>query len=54
MTELPLIIKMNISHYEAMLKLNISDDKRTQVNGLLAEAKIALASAGHSKYRQSP
>ncbi len=54
MTELPLIIKMNIAHYEAMLKRNISADKRAQVNGLLAEAKIALVQARHTNNHEPP
>jgi hypothetical protein len=35
-------IKRNIAHYQAMLTLSISDDKRSIVKMLLAEAKNVL------------
>ena len=37
------IIKINIAHYQAMLKLHIDDEKRSMVGRLLAEAEEALA-----------
>jgi hypothetical protein len=43
MTEEPVIIEMNIAHYEALLKLDLDDGKRSTVNRLLAEAKEKLA-----------
>jgi hypothetical protein len=45
MTEDPIIIRMNIAHYEAMLKLDIGDEKRSIAERLLAEAKRDLALA---------
>jgi hypothetical protein len=33
------IINLNIAHYQAMLKLDIDDEKRPTVARLLAEAK---------------
>jgi hypothetical protein len=45
MTEEPVILQMNISHYGAMLKLNLDDEKRSVVNRLLTEAKEHLALA---------
>ncbi len=37
------IIKANIAHYDALLKLDIDDEKRSMVEQLLAEAKEVLA-----------
>ena len=37
------IIKLNIAHYQAMLKLDIDDPKRSTVARLLTEAEEALA-----------
>lgn len=37
------IIKLNIAHYQAMLKLDIDDEKRSTVARLLAEAEEILA-----------
>jgi hypothetical protein len=37
------IIKLNIAHYQAMLKLDIDDEKRSAVEQLLAEAEEMLA-----------
>ena len=37
------IIKVNIAHYQAMLKLHIDDEKRSMVERLLAEAEEAMA-----------
>jgi len=45
MTEEPIIIKMNIAHYEAMLKLPLDEEKRSIVKRLLAEAEEHLALA---------
>jgi hypothetical protein len=39
------IIKRNIAHYDALLKLDIDDEKRSMVEQLLAEAKEVLAAA---------
>jgi hypothetical protein len=36
------IIKANIAHYQAMLKLDIDDEKRSAVDRLLAEAEEVL------------
>ena len=45
MTEVPTIIRMNIAHYNAMLKLDMNDEKRSVIEGLLAEAKKDLVLA---------
>ena len=37
------IIKLNIAHYQAMLKLDIDDEKRSMVEQLRAEAEELLA-----------
>jgi hypothetical protein len=37
------IIKLNIAHCQAMLKLDIDDEKRSTVARLLAEAEEVLA-----------
>jgi hypothetical protein len=37
------IIKLNVTHYQAILKLDIDDEKRSTVERLLAEAEQALA-----------
>ena len=37
------IIKLNIAHYQAMLKLGIDDEKRATIEQLLAEARDVLA-----------
>ena len=39
------IIKLNIAHYQAMLKLDIDDEKRSVIEALLAEAEDVLATA---------
>jgi hypothetical protein len=39
------IIRMNIAHYEAMLKLDMNNDKRSVVQRLLVQAKESLAAA---------
>jgi hypothetical protein len=39
------IIKLNIAHYQAMLKLDIDDEKRSVIARLLAEAEDVLATA---------
>ena len=43
MTEESVIIEMNIAHYEALLKLDLDDSKRSAVSRLLAEATEQLA-----------
>ena len=45
MTEEPIIIRMNIAHYGAMLKLELSDEKRSILQQLLAEANENLVLA---------
>jgi hypothetical protein len=37
------IIKVNIAHYQAMLKLDIDEEKRSTVQRLVAEAEEVLA-----------
>jgi hypothetical protein len=37
------IIKTNIAHFQAMLQLDIDDEKRSVIKRLLAEAKDVLA-----------
>jgi len=43
MEELPAIIRLNLRHYEAMLKRDIDDEKRRQVESLMRDAKRQLA-----------
>ena len=38
------IIRMNIAHYKAVLKLAMPDERRAAINGLLAEAQAKLTS----------
>lgn len=38
----PFIIKMNIAHYQAMLKLDLDTKKRSIIERLLAEANADL------------
>lgn len=45
MTESPIIIEMNISHYRALLKLDIDDIKRSTIERMLAESEKALVLA---------
>ncbi len=45
MTEDPIIIKMNIAHYLAMLKLDMADDNRMIIERLLADARKDLERA---------
>lgn len=45
MLEIPVIIKMNIAHYDALLKLNARPEQRAIIEQLLAEAQIALVQA---------
>jgi len=42
MLESPIIIHMNISHYRELLKLNISAEKRSVIERLIAEAQSDL------------
>ena len=42
MKEEPIIIQMNIAHYGALLKLELSAEKRSVVERLLAEAQANL------------
>ena len=41
----PEIIRLNIRHYEALLKLHCTADTRQQVMKLLAEARAQLSDA---------
>jgi hypothetical protein len=41
----PIILQMNISHYSALLELDLDDEKRAIVQRLLAEAEQNLALA---------
>ena len=41
----PEIIRLNIRHYEALLKLHCTADTRQQVMKLLAEARAQLSGA---------
>ena len=41
----PEIIRLNIRHYEALLKLHCTADTRQQVIKLLAEARAQLSEA---------
>jgi hypothetical protein len=45
MKEEPIIIRMNIAHYGALLKLELSAEKRAVVERLLSEAHANLAMA---------
>jgi len=45
MIEAPIIIRMNIAHYLAMLRLAMSDERRSAIEQLLAEAQNNLALA---------
>jgi hypothetical protein len=49
MTEEPIIIEMNISHYGAMLKLDLGDKQRSIIEQLLAQAKANLVLAIDSR-----
>ena len=43
MAELSSIIKMNIAHYEALLKLRSAAPNFNMIERLLVEARVALA-----------
>jgi hypothetical protein len=45
MEEDPVIIRMNIAHYEAMLRLSLGDEKRSQLKRLLTGARESLLRA---------
>jgi hypothetical protein len=45
------IIKLNIAHYQAMLKLGIDDEKRSVIERLLAEAEEVLTTASKENSR---
>ena len=51
MTEEPFIIQLNIDHYQAMLKLDLDDGKRSIVERLLADAGADLAEAMEPKFQ---
>jgi hypothetical protein len=38
----PAIIRLNIEHYRAMLRLDMSDERRQRVERQLAEAEVKL------------
>ncbi len=42
MEEDPNIIRLNIGHYEEMLKRDLDDAKRKVINGLMANAEYSL------------
>jgi hypothetical protein len=42
MTESPEILLMNIRHYEALLRMVQDEDKRRQIEKLLAETRAEL------------
>lgn len=52
MTEEPIIIEMNISHYGAMLKLDLDNKDRSIVEQLLAQAEANLVLAIGSRKPQ--
>lgn len=52
MTEEPIIIEMNISHYGAMLKLDLDNKDRSIVEQLLAQAEANLVLAIDSRKPQ--
>ncbi len=54
MTQELLIIRMNIAHYEAQLKLDMDDGKRAVVTRLLAEAKENLVLATDFNKKSMP
>jgi hypothetical protein len=43
MSEDPVILRMNIAHYQAMLRLVLDDRRREAIERLLAEAFAELA-----------
>ena len=53
MTEEPIIIRMNIAHYGAMLKLDLDHQQRSTVKRLLTEAEEDLVLATNLNIRQS-
>ena len=54
MTENPQIIQMNIAHYQALLKLDMGDEKRAVIQRLLAKACEDLAEATADGMRLRP
>jgi hypothetical protein len=52
MTDDPYIIRINIAHYRALLKLDMNDGKRSIVERLLAESRADLARAIESSKDQ--
>jgi hypothetical protein len=48
-TEDPIIIKMNIAHYLAMLKLDMDDKNRVVIERLLAKAREDLGNSLFNK-----
>ena len=45
MMEDPEILRMNIQHYQSLLKLELEEPQRQQISRLLAEARDELRSA---------
>lgn len=52
MEESPAIVRLNLQHYEAMLKQDIDDEKRKQIEQLIREAKAKLNGATERKPAQ--
>ena len=53
MVEKPYLIRMNIAHYKALLKLDLDESKRAAIEQLLAETEQALAAAADSTSEMS-
>ena len=51
MTEDPFIIRMNIAHYQAMLRLDLDEPRRAAIERLLAEAEANLLLAMAARVR---
>lgn len=54
MMENPVIIRMNIAHYRALLKLDMDDLRRRTIERLLAEAHGDLLLAREETYGPPP
>lgn len=48
MEETPAIVRLNLEHYEALLRLGLDEDKRHRVEALIQEAKAKLAASAKS------
>ena len=49
----PAIIAMNVSHYRALLKLDMAGEQRSQIKKLLAQASEELVMLRESRKPQS-